>query len=1357
MQPDPAVHPSKEQLSAFAVGKLSLEEVEKTEKHLSECFSCLQTLQQIQDDTFVGLVQKARTPQHRPPEKQQTPDVADAETQAMPHALQVGPGKTPVAGRLPSLVEFIDSGLRDHPRYRVHKLVGSGGMGAVYRAEHLMMRRTVALKVINPQLVANSDAVERFHLEVQAAARLHHPNIVTAYDAEQLGDVHFLVMEYVQGTDLAQVLTERGPLPVDEACDFAQQVAVGLQHAMENGMVHRDIKPHNLMLTPDGQIKILDFGLAALTTETIASNEQTEPQTDEGLGTLTQAGSIMGTPAYMAPEQARDAHSADIRADIYSLGCTLYSLLTGKPPFPGDSIDDILRAHAKGEAQPLSDARPDAPKELQTVLDRMMATDVNTRYQSPADVATALSEFIGTESKPAEQQVRHKSPLNRFLRVMIAAIAVLIFAGILFIFTDNGQLVIDSKVDDVEVVVRKDGREVQVLDLQTKSTVTRLPSGAYQIALKGNRNDVKLSRKQVTITRWGKEIVTIEEKPLPKKLEPPKSDSGVREKFQQMVKALRGQMTSHERKKFIRERPRFLSRLKQSHPNKIIRLFCSVSEDAHGRLLQNRYLKWKATWLSDPLKDVVHWQIQQEIDRIQKLKKAVPKALDTTAVKDAVVGFALIEDSERKSKILCWYALLPDYPDPLWISLVNLSNKKQAIPTAHQVLEQIRALRDKEYSDLALLGNNSKHKTMPKQLTLLIKAVRGEAAAPKGSELAQEMANPDSRKLLELYANLPDKCHTLFLKQGYLKWSLAQLDRNRQAYFEHAVRLNQDQCNKRGMKSPFTLDQLKDTDVGFAAIEVAEGTALALSLYALFPDNSLTWMSLPIIPGTVPSSSKKALDRLRTVPYSPLPKTLMPSDNGLDRLALLIEMGRGERLQVADRDLNWRMASADTRKIVELFAKLPDESHSAFRKHGYLKWSFAKLDKQRQACFEHFVKQEQKQAQKIGKQSPLTIDLLQKTNVGFANESGMFCLFILFPDDSLIRSVVPIAKSIPSVEKHLVPLRTKPDSSLPPPIDPRDHFPLVHTFKGHTWFVCSVAISGDGKQLVSGSADGTVRVWDVTARRELHAFKGHKAERPTYAAISPDGKQVVTGDWDGKLRFWTLPAAKLIATVDAHKESIYSVSFSTDGSKVLSTSCDKTAKIWDAGTGKPIATLEGHNAFVNDGVFLTDGHHVVTSAYDGTVRLWDVDRAKVVAKFFAQTSNPRCVALSPDNTKVAVGCVDGTIRVFNKSTGIELLRLTKHRDRVMDVAFLSDGRHLLSGSFDRTLRIWDIETGRVIKQTREDGHMFNTLAVTPDGRKIFSAGGIWRVPIHDPKNFGNELDLDIRLRQLPESLWPKVK
>src|SRR5688572_28445730 len=260
-------HPSAEQLEAFGLGRLIESESATIEEHLSACETCCEVVENVAPDSFVDQVMAAQLPAAisgatlpvseggedatgaRHLVINQAP-VAEAATLAM-DAPTPSPAGGDTATPPAALIALHDvpAELSNHPRYGIQELLGTGGMGAVYKAEHRLMRRTVALKVINPKFIRTKQAGERFRREVEAAARLHHPNIVTAYDAEQSGDLHYLVMEYVKGTDLGKMLEERGPLPVAEACEYIRQAALGLQHAHESGMVHRDIKPQNLMVS----------------------------------------------------------------------------------------------------------------------------------------------------------------------------------------------------------------------------------------------------------------------------------------------------------------------------------------------------------------------------------------------------------------------------------------------------------------------------------------------------------------------------------------------------------------------------------------------------------------------------------------------------------------------------------------------------------------------------------------------------------------------------------------------------------------------------------------------------------------------------------------------------------------------------------------------------------------------------------------------------------------------------------------------------------------------------------------------------------------------------------------------------
>jgi hypothetical protein len=268
-------------------------------------------------------------------------------------------------------------------QYQLLARLGEGGMGAVYKARHLQLGKVVALKVL-PAGLMNELSVARFHNEMKAVGRLDHPNIVAAHDAGQVGGTHFLVMEFVDGLDLSRLVRRHGRLPLADACELIRQAALGLQHAHERGLVHRDVKPSNLMLTRGGVVKVLDLGLA----RSLAEGPPAER--------LTATRQVIGTADYLAPEQWEDPHAADARADVYGLGCTLYHLAAGEAPFGGDRYRtwaQKMRAHQETPAPPLRQRCPEAPEALAAVLDRMLAKDPADRHPSPGDVAEALRPF----------------------------------------------------------------------------------------------------------------------------------------------------------------------------------------------------------------------------------------------------------------------------------------------------------------------------------------------------------------------------------------------------------------------------------------------------------------------------------------------------------------------------------------------------------------------------------------------------------------------------------------------------------------------------------------------------------------------------------------------------------------------------------------------------------------------------------------------------------------------------------------------------------------------------------------------------------------------------------------------------
>jgi serine/threonine protein kinase/molecular chaperone DnaK (HSP70) len=281
--------------------------------------------------------------------------------------------------------------------YEIRELIGQGGMGQVFLAEHTRMQRIVAIKMLPIERMADEAAIGRFYDEVRAASRLMHPNIVTAFDAGDADGVHYLAMEYVDGQTLTEIVAKKGPMSVGEAAAIIRQAALGLLHAHRAGIVHRDVKPGNIMRAVDGTVKVLDLGLARINSVDLETANGAPGL--EGAGDKKRRGRLTGTLPFISPEQLEDSETADPRSDIYSLGATMYFLLTGRPPYTGEFLD-LIYGHRHGEIPDLMQARADVDMRFANIFNRMMAKSPDQRYASLDEVIDELGEYASKTDAP---------------------------------------------------------------------------------------------------------------------------------------------------------------------------------------------------------------------------------------------------------------------------------------------------------------------------------------------------------------------------------------------------------------------------------------------------------------------------------------------------------------------------------------------------------------------------------------------------------------------------------------------------------------------------------------------------------------------------------------------------------------------------------------------------------------------------------------------------------------------------------------------------------------------------------------------------------------------------------------------
>lgn len=445
--------------------------------------------------------------------------------------------------------------VREIGPYKILALLGQGGMGAVYKALHPRLEKIVALKVLTPGRLKSVDAIGRFEREMKAIGKLDHPHLIRALDAGEADGAHYLAMEFVDGVDLSHFMKVRGPLPIADACELVVQAAAGLQAAHSRGMVHRDIKPANLMLARQQfgppQVKVLDLGLALLS-DTHAPDA----------GGLTSDGQVMGTVDYMAPEQANDSHAVDIRADIYSLGATLYALLTGGSLFQGKQNLTLMQKLvnlAGVPAPPIRERRPEVSPALAAVVHRMLEKDPSKRYATPTDVITALKPFTqganlaaldaevvrrtaadssidmsinGTilldsvqRAAPTELQVAatagHRQPPRRpVLAIAAAAMAAVgLFAVVAFTLkTPKGDVIVEMP-DDLPLEIRQQikisvtGDGVAEVASVANGWKIGIREGEYSVDLTGGGDELQVDGKQVTVSRNQTAIVKITTRP----------------------------------------------------------------------------------------------------------------------------------------------------------------------------------------------------------------------------------------------------------------------------------------------------------------------------------------------------------------------------------------------------------------------------------------------------------------------------------------------------------------------------------------------------------------------------------------------------------------------------------------------------------------------------------------------------------------------------------------------------------------------------------------------------------------------------------------------------------------------------
>ncbi len=1167
--------------------------------------------------------------------------------------------------------------------YELTELIGAGGFGEVYRAHQLSIKRDVAIKIILPKFANHPDFVRRFETEAQLIARLEHLHIVPLYDYWREPDRAYLVMRWLQGGSLRDSL-DRGPWEIDLTAHMLDQVGAALAVAHQHGVIHRDLKPDNILLDEEGNAYLTDFGIA----KDLESGSE-----------ITRADAITGSPGYISPEQVQSGPISP-QTDIYSLGVMLFELLAGEHPFPGETSANLFMRHLQDPLPPLQEVRPDLSPHLDKVIQRATAKDPTARYSDvvalatefrmalASDMAISTTERKPLEGTPAIPELALQNPFKG-LRAFEAADADDFFgredliAQLLARLGEEGEaarfLAVVGPSGSGKSSVVKAGLLPALrrgaLPGSDKWFVVEMLPGARPL----EELEIGLLRIAVNPSVGIADQLQRDERGLLRaaRLALPSEDNElllIIDQFEELFTLVEDKgETAH-----------FLNSLYTAvtDPRSPLHVVITLRADFYDRPLMHTDFGGLVEQRTQVVLPLTAEELGRAIrEPAEQAGATLGPGLVTEIVADVVeqpgalplLQYAMTELFERREGQILTRKTYEEIGGVLGALgrraeevYIGLDNPEQAaarqlflrlVTLGEGVEDTRRRVLRTELEALTIEDHQS-------SITRIIDAFgqarllsfdRDPLTRGPTVEVAHEALLREWRRLREWFdASRADVRLQRLLGNGAAGWLEADRD---PSYLLLGSRLDQFEAWAAGTELALTETERAYLD---ASLEERRGR-----------------------------QSEEEARRAREAAQERRSRNFLRALVGVFAVATVIALFLSNfafnQRSIAEQQT--RLAAARELAAAALTNLQVDPERSILMALEAVKTTYAE------------DQTTVPEAETVLHQAVSASHLLY-TLRGHVKESSNWASFVEFSPDG----------------SRLATGHSGDEAAIVWDVATGQELLYLSHFKGGFPGIFGLAFSPDGKNLATNhQGEQTTKIWDSATGQELFTLSGGHIDWTMRIAYDPDGTRIAVGSFDSTATVWDVDTGEQLLTLAGHTGPVWDVAFTPDGSRLV-TSDDRTAWIWDANIGEKLFTVAGHTATVWGVTINPDGSLLATASADGTAKIWDIATGQELLRLTDHTDSVNDVAFSTDGARLATVSGDGTAKVWDLTTGKELLTLAGHTDQVLSVAFSPDGTRLATSSIDQTAKVWDLspdhETLGFFSGTVYD------FVFSPDGRRL---------------------------------------